>query len=89
MEKGKAFLFAKVHPFEDFSEKSRDSKFSELIYVRRFILFLFCPRSFFGSVLGLHRCMWVFSSRSEWGLLPSCSARAPHCGGLSRCGAQA
>ena len=41
------FIFAKVHLFEDFSEKSGDSKLSELIYVRKFILFLFCPHFFF------------------------------------------
>ena len=44
---------------------------------------------FFLSVLGLHCCMWVFSSGSEWGLLSSCSAWTSHCGSFSCWGAQA
>ena len=39
----------------------------------------------FGSLL-LHG---LSSSCNEWGLLSSCGARAPHCGSVSRRGAQA
>ena len=38
---------------------------------------------------GLNRCAWSFSSCGERGLLSSCSARASHCSGFSRCRAWA
>ena len=44
--------------------------------------------SFFMAVLGACCCVWVFSSCGGKGLLPSCSARAPHCPGFSCWGAQ-
>ena len=42
----------------------------------------------FGSV-GSMLLPGLFSSCSEWGPPPSCSARSSHCGGLSCCRAQA
>ena len=41
------------------------------------------------AVLGLCCCTRVFSSRSDPGLLSSCSTQDAHCGGFSGCGAQA
>ena len=37
------------------------------------------PIFFFLTALGLHRCMWVLSSCSKWGLLSSCSVWVSHC----------
>ena len=60
-----------------------------------FELFLLPPVSCGSSwvsflvVLGLHCCVSVFSSCSEWGLLSGCSAQASNCGCFSWCGAQA
>ena len=48
-----------------------------------FNLFLFL------ALLGLHCCMWAFSSFHKSGLLSSCDAWASHWGGFSCCRAQA
>ena len=40
-------------------------------------------------MLGLHCCVWAFSSCGERGATLHCGARASHCGGFSCCGAQA
>lgn len=42
-----------------------------------------------GAMLGLHCCVWAFSSKSSRGLLPSCGLWASHCGSLFCCRAQA
>ena len=47
---------------------------------------------FFLIVLGLHRCMWTFSSWQSSGdqeLLSSCNVQPSHCSGFSCCTAQA
>jgi len=41
------------------------------------------------AVLDLHCCLGLFCSRSEQGLLASCSPLVSHCGGLSCCRAWA
>ena len=41
------------------------------------------------AALGLHCCLWAFSSCVERGLLFCCGAQASHCGGFSCCGAWA
>ena len=43
----------------------------------------------FMAVLHLRCCMRASSSCSEWGLLSSCNAQAPHCTRSSYCGAWA
>ena len=37
-------------------------------------------------MLGLHCCVWAFSSCKDWGLFSSCGVGASHCSGLSSCG---
>ena len=39
--------------------------------------------NWFLAALGLHCCVWAFSSCGEWGLLISCGTQAFHCCGLS------
>ena len=41
------------------------------------------------AMLGLHCCVWAFSSCREQGLFSSCVAWASHCGGFSCCRAWA
>ena len=41
------------------------------------------------AVLGVHSFTQVVSCYGTWGLLPSCSERASHCGGFSSCRARA
>ena len=43
----------------------------------------------FMAALGLHCCVWTFSSGGWWGLLSGCGVRASHHSGLSPCGAWA
>jgi len=40
------------------------------------------------AALGLHCCVWAFSSCGKWGLL-FCGVQASHCGGFCCCRAQA
>ena len=44
--------------------------------------------NFFLAALCLNCSARIFSRCGEWGLLPSCGARASHCGGLSCCRAR-
>ena len=46
-------------------------------------VFFFKKSCLFLSVLGLCCCVWAFCIYSEWRLLSSCSAWAPHCSGFS------
>ena len=40
------------------------------------------------AVLGLHCCVWTFSSCGEWALFSSCGVWASHYGGFSHCKTQ-
>ena len=60
-----------------------------------FLLYIIsCRRSLFFwknflAALGLHCCLWAFSSCWQWGLLSGCGAQASHCRRFSCCRTQA
>ena len=41
------------------------------------------------AVLGLHYCVWAFSSCGRWGLVSSCGLWTSRCSGFSCCGTRA